>query len=253
MLYPISVVLVRTLYARNIGASARAIENMGLSRLVLIDPQCEIDYSAKQSAANAQSPLENRIVYQNWMEFYKHEGEGLRVAFTARDGRDRMIVNFESFCKKIPFDEVYCSNWKKHTYLIFGPEDHGLNSNDLQFIHYATYLPTYGKNKSLNLAQAVLLSLFISRQNWSSPPELSPTEKLISTLEPLQFPDDAIQNWLELLGFSSEGRRISAYTTLKRLLLHSVPTPKEKQVLEKILYQTIRKLKTNNWGKPTPD
>ena len=47
------VVLTRPLYERNIGAAARAAQNMGATALVLIDPKCAIEDEARMAAATA--------------------------------------------------------------------------------------------------------------------------------------------------------------------------------------------------------
>ena len=55
MIKKIDVVLVRTEYASNVGATARAMANMGADRLILIDPQCDVDLKAREAAAGAQN------------------------------------------------------------------------------------------------------------------------------------------------------------------------------------------------------
>ena len=58
--YQINVVLVRSLYDRNIGSSSRAMANMGAHRLILVNPQCEITYEAQLAAATGQEALQKK-------------------------------------------------------------------------------------------------------------------------------------------------------------------------------------------------
>jgi tRNA/rRNA methyltransferase len=263
----VSVVLVRPLYAINVGSVSRAMTNMGVNRLVLIDPQCEIGTEARKGAANGQQPLADRIVYKTWSEFFANEGAGLKIGLSARDGRLRQTGKLAAILKKIKTTTEFSEQWQQHTYFIFGPEDCGLSEEDLDFVHFAASLPIYGANRSLNLAHAVLLTLYIMRSEWANIADALPTsehldsDKQINFIEATGprseydrsmvkahfFPEQTIRLWLETLGFSLDDRRISAYTTLKRLLLHNVPSETELGILESILQQNIRKLNDNGY------
>ncbi|RME16161.1 MAG: TrmH family RNA methyltransferase [Bdellovibrio sp.] len=233
----IHVVLVRTKYSGNIGRTARAMANMGAQRLILIDPQCEVlNEESRKAAAGAQEQLKNHVVYQSWEDFYQSEGEGVRVALSARKGKRRKALSLEEAGRIIESKNTI----RSHFYFIFGPEDHGLSSDDLSFCNFCCSLPVYGKFSSYNLSQAVLLCLFLVRSSWSFLKERSGKEK---PLKPLSFPDESIKEWLEEIGFDLSARRSSAYLTVRRLLLENIPTPHELMVLEAILHQNIRKLR----------
>ena len=57
MLENIRIVLVNTSHPGNIGAAARAMKNMGLSRLYLVDPVDHPTYEAYSRAAGADDVL----------------------------------------------------------------------------------------------------------------------------------------------------------------------------------------------------
>ncbi|PIS11786.1 MAG: RNA methyltransferase [Bdellovibrio sp. CG10_big_fil_rev_8_21_14_0_10_47_8] len=248
--FDISTVLVRTIYDSNIGASSRAMANMGVEKLILIDPRCEVTYAAQQAAATGQHALQNRKVYSSWQDFFAAEPEGLRISFTARDGRGRQVRDFAEALNWIK-DEHPAFQKSEITpipvYLIFGPEDWGLSADDLELTHFACAIPTFGDNTSLNLAQAVLLALYTLRLEWGGqrsqlegqqPPRQTGTENV--------FPEKALQQWLQEMGFDISHRRINVYTVLKRMLLHNIPNSKELRVLETVLQQAIRKLREYN-------
>lgn len=246
--YQINVVLVRSIYAQNVGSCSRAMSNMGASRLILIDRQCGIDYSAQLAAATGQEALQNRIEYQSWEEFYQNEPGGIRIALTARDGRARAVYDFKSTLEKINSLGQIQAN--KNIYLIFGPEDCGLALDDIKDCHYSCSLPTYGKNWSLNLSQAVLLALFILRDTCGGTRttldgQHRPREvKLQNAMKQANLlPDKTLRTWLETMGFDLSKRRINVYTVLKRMLLHNVPTAHEVRILETVLQQNIRRLR----------
>ena len=236
----IHVVLVRSEYSSNIGSAARAMANMGVDRLILLDPRCELDTRAKEMAAGAQEKLSAATIYPSWAEFFKNEGDGLRLALTRRGGRKRKIFAFEEKLNEI----ASLPEAPPNIYLIFGPEADGLDSEDLAYVNYTVHLPVYGEFASLNLAQAVLLTLFMIRQKFK--PEVMPEQVkgvIPETVQPLYFPDRLIKEWLTAMGFNVQARRASAYLTLRRLFLQNLPTRHEIQVLEAILQQNIRKLK----------
>ncbi len=231
----VHVILVRTETSGNIGSAARALANMGGERLILIEPRCNLDDSAAMMAAGATEKLKSSKTYPSWSDFYRQEGDGLRIAFSRRGGRKRKVLPFSDILAEIAEPQ--------NIYLIFGPEKDGLDSSDLAFVNFTCHLPVYGEMASLNLAQAVLLALFMLRQRW--PPSTKPqqlTSQSAESVQPFYFPDELIKKWLEAMGFDVSARRSSAYLTLKRLLLQNLPTRHEIQVLEAILNQNIRKL-----------
>lgn len=248
--YEIHVVVVRSIYALNIGSVSRAMSNMGAYHLHLIQPACEINYDAQQMAANGQQALQNRVEYSSWSEFMAKNPEGIRIALTARDGRARTLYDLKSgleFIGNLP--DVKRSKLNK-LYLFFGPEDCGLSGEEIDQAHYSCSLPTYGANWSLNLAQAVLLTLFIVRDNWGGnrttlDGQVMPRENSTEgkTKSGNALPDEVIKNWIETLGFDLSKRRMNAFTVIRRVLLHNVPTYKELRILEVVLQQTLRKLK----------
>ena len=162
----VRVVLVRSIYERNVGATSRAMANMGFHKLILINPQCEFTIESQKSAATGQYALQNKIVYANWDDFYKTEPRGLQIATTARDGRGRQVQNLEVTLKEFKETSTELTKTSEDPFVIhilFGPEDWGLSADDIQYANYCCSIPTYGENSSLNLAQATLLALFISR------------------------------------------------------------------------------------------
>lgn len=234
----IHVVLVRTEHSANVGSVARAMANMGVDRLILLDPRCKIDSSARANAAGAQDWLSQVTTYSSWRELYDQEGDGVRIALSRRAGRNRRVTPLRQEL------EGLTSHACENLYLIFGPESDGLDANDLAFVNYTCHLPIYGEFASLNLAQAVLLTLFMVRESF--PPEKMPrqlTGEIAKTAKPFFFPDQQIKEWLEAMGFDVAARKSSAYLTLRRLFLQNRPTQHELQVLEAVLRQNIRKLR----------
>ncbi len=240
----ISVVLVRTIYPRNIGMAARALANMGGGQLILIAPQCELDEEARQGAAGAQGPLREAKKYRSWDEFYAQEGEGARFAFSARDGRLREAECFAERLEKLQeAQSPFLTRTELPIYLIFGPEDDGLTTEDMHLAHFICRLPTYGEFTSLNLSHAVLLTVYILQDFMSRKLPVSDVVQPVQRRGPVYFPEKTIETWLETLGFDLSARRVNAAKILNRILLENSPSHDELRVLESILQQNIRKLR----------
>ena len=196
------VVLVRFIYERNIGATSRAMANMGVNTLILIGPQCDITIEAQKAAATGQEALQNRIVYKNWDEFYANEPRGLQIATSARDGRGRQSEDLAQTLTRLKETHPEFLSKKENAlvmHLVFGPEDHGLEAHDLTYAHHCCSIPTFGPNPSLNLAQATLLALYIFRSVFGgSRTRLDGQQKpRANQRKPLVFPDQSLKTWLE--------------------------------------------------------
>lgn len=242
------IVLTRSIYERNVGATARAMANMGFTKLILVDPKCEFTIEAHRAAANGQAPLENRIVYPSWEEFYKKEPRGIQIATTARDGKGRQVEDLETTLRQLK--EFHPDLKKKIStpfviHIVFGPEDWGLSADDIQYANHCCSIPTYGENTSLNLSQATLLAQFIFRSVFGgSRSKLEGQQKpKAQQKKPMIFPDETLKNWLLEMNIDLTKRKTNIFTVLRRMLLQNAPSEKEFRMLEIVLQQSIRKMR----------
>lgn len=243
------VVLVRSLYERNVGAASRAMANMGFLKLILIGPQCEFTIESQKAAATGQAALQNRTVYKDWDEFFAHEPKGLFIATTARDGRGRQAQDLETALCNFKDTHAGLNQESDEAYpihLVFGPEDWGLSGDDIQYANACCTIPTYGDNTSLNLAQASLLAMFIFRSVFGGErTRLDGQQKAKENQKKPEniFPDQSLKNWLLEMGFQLDKKKMNVFTVLRRMLLQNAPSTKEFKVLEIVLQQSTRKLK----------
>lgn len=147
----ITIVLYKPRYSENIGAVARAMCNMGVSKLVVVDPQNYDLYKALKLATHVASTIiEKSRIYTDLKEAlapYNYV-----VGATARLGGQRQIINNPSELtrKLIPISLT------NQIAILFGPEDRGLSNEDIMFCHELINIPT-AEFSSLNLAQAVMI------------------------------------------------------------------------------------------------
>lgn len=242
------IVLVRSIYERNVGATSRAMANMGLNQLILVEPKCQFTIESHRAAANGQAPLENKIIYASWDEFYKNEPRGIQICTTARDGKGRQVEDLQSTLLRLK--QTHPDFLKKHEspitiHFVFGPEDWGLSADDIQYAHYCCSIPTFGENTSLNLAQATLLAMFIFRQVFGGNKSILEGQQKPKELQkkPIIFPDETLKRWLEEMNIDLSKRKTNVFTVLRRMLLQNAPSEKEFRMLEIVLQQSIRKMK----------
>lgn len=249
--FEIRIVLVRTIYERNVGATSRAMSNMGIDKLILVDPKCELTYEAQQAAATGQTGLQNRTTYKNWEEFLEQEPESIKICFTARDGKGRQVRDIDEVLQDIKEKSpqfLLESETPAVVHMIFGPEDWGLSAEDLEVANFCACLPTYGDNWSLNLSQAALLAMFSLRRSWGGQRTKLEGQKKRRAPQGVDGinPDQTLKTWLTEMGFDLSKKRINVYTVLRRMLLQNTPTKKELIILETVLQQSIRKLEEYN-------
>lgn len=249
--FEVRIVLVRTIYERNIGATSRAMSNMGIDKLILVDPKCELTYEAQKAAATGQTGLQNRVVYNSWQEFRDNEPESVRVCFTARDGKGRQVRDIDEVLQDIKEKSPLFQEDAEEVpvlHMVFGPEDWGLSAEDLEIANFCACIPTYGANWSLNLAQATLLAMFSLRKAWGGERtelEGSKPRRAPEGVEGIN-PDQTLRTWLTEMGFDLSKEKMNVYTVLRRMLLQNTPTKKELVILETVLQQSIRKLHEYN-------
>jgi tRNA/rRNA methyltransferase len=147
----ITIVLHQPRYPENIGAAARAMRNMGIDRLVVVDPHnYDIEKVLKLATHVALNIVEN-------IKFFSNLKEALSpfqyvVGTTARLGGQRQVVSSPS---KLAEKLVQIS-FDNHIAVLFGPEDRGLSNEDIRRCHSLVNIPA-SDFSSLNLAQAVMI------------------------------------------------------------------------------------------------
>lgn len=146
----IQIVLVRTLYAGNIGSVARAMKNMGIFRLTLADPGCTIDDESMRMATHARDVLVKAKVVKDIGNPVKKSG--YIFGSTSRSRKWRSSVSPAVMARKVA--TLIRNN---QVSLLFGPEDMGLSNHELELCHEVVAIPTAAGGGSLNLAQAVMV------------------------------------------------------------------------------------------------
>ena len=157
MLKNVRVVLVNTSHPGNIGGAARAMKNMGLSELVLVDPERFPDPDAVSRASGADDVLANARIVATLEEAIADCS--LVLGTSARDRRIPWPVldPRESADKVLDQLEQVAD---AQIALVFGREDSGLTTDELQRCQYHVHIPSMPDFSSLNLAAAVQVLVY---------------------------------------------------------------------------------------------
>jgi tRNA/rRNA methyltransferase len=145
----VRIVLVATSHPGNIGAAARAMHTMGLTRLVLVAPRRFPDPEAVALASGATSVLDAATVVPSLAEALA--GCALTVGLSARPrefaGRVLPVRDAALAAAGVADPEPIA--------FVFGTEMSGLSNDELARCHLAATIPTNPGYASLNVAAAV--------------------------------------------------------------------------------------------------
>ena len=157
----IKVVLVGTTHPGNIGAAARAIKTMGLSKLDLVCPKEFPSNEATYRSKAAKDILEKASIHETLFESVK--GCEMVIGTSARNRKVPWpVLNPKNASKEI--NKAVKNNSK--VAIVFGREDRGLTNEELGLCNLHIHIPTNEDYSSLNLAQAVQIVTYEIRMNF---------------------------------------------------------------------------------------
>lgn len=145
----VRVVLVETTHPGNIGATARAMKNMGLTDLALVAPKTFPSEQATARAAGADDILSAATVHD-------------RITDAIADCR--LIVGASARLRSIPWPQLAPRECAAligqqasgtRTAILFGREHSGLTNEELEHCHFLLHVPSNPEFSSLNVAAAV--------------------------------------------------------------------------------------------------
>lgn len=240
MLQNIRVVLVNTSHPGNIGGAARAMKNMGLSRLVLVDPLDFPSPEADARASGADDVLAGTQVVATLEEALV--GCNLVLGTSARDRRLPWPLVDPRECGTKVIEEAAQG---MEIALVFGREHAGLTNEELQRCHFHVHIPSNPDFSSLNLAAAVQVLAYEVRMAWLAvegqalkvqKPEAS-TEEL-ATMDEMERFYEHLEKTLVEIGFLDPQKPKHLMPRLRRLYGRSSVNRSEMSILRGILTET---------------
>ena len=245
MLDKIRVVLVNTSHPGNIGGAARAMKNMGLKSLVLVDPIKYPHRDANSRAAGADDILENARVVATLEEAL--EGCSVVLGTSARDRRIPwpLLDPREAAGTCL---QMWQADHEAEIAVVFGREYAGLTNEELQRCQYHIHIPSDPEFSSLNLAAAVQVMSYEVRMAWlketaqpTHMPEVEATGMLgtaPATHESLELFYDHLEETLVEIDFLDPAKPRHLMARLRRIFGRSQLKKSEVNILRGILTET---------------
>lgn len=239
MLHNIRIVLIETTNTGNIGATARAMKNMGLTKLYLVNPSIKPDAQAIALAANASDIISN----------FTHVD-------TVDDAIKDCILVFgaSARARALPWlilDPRECgvravnSSKNAPVALVFGPERIGLTNDNLQKCHYHVVIPANPDYSSLNLAMAVQILAYEVRLAYLAFQKMkSPRQKKIfyPSVHDLEYFYKHLEKTFQRTGFIRSECSGKVIRQLRRLFSRAYLEKHELSILRGMLTSIEKKL-----------
>lgn len=250
-LHNIRVVLVNSAHPGNIGGAARALKNMGLSQLYLVQPREFPAANAVWRAAGAAELLDSAVVVETLEEAVADCG--LVVATSARERRIPWPLLTPRECGVRAVAEA-----KTHPVaLVFGREDRGLTNEELQACNFHVHIPANPEYSSLNLATAVQVLVYEARMaaleaERGEPLSYSDWDRPPAKASDMELYYEHLQMALAELGFIDPDNPRQTMTRLRRLFSRVRPDDMELGILRGML-TAIQNHVHRSGGKGRPD
>ena len=225
----VRIILVGTTHPGNIGAVARAMKNMGLSDLVLVDPRYFPHADATARASGAEDILgETRVV--------ESLDEALADCVYAAGASARSRAIDWPFMQPRECAERLVQRSAGGTVaVVFGPEKSGLTNEDLDRCNTLLTIPTDPNFSSLNIAMAVQIICYELRLLQHEVSEPSDPESPPATSEEVEHFHAHLESVLTESGFLNPDKPRLLTRRLRRLFIKAEPDKNEINILRGIL------------------
>ncbi|WP_413110885.1 tRNA (cytosine(32)/uridine(32)-2'-O)-methyltransferase TrmJ [Thaumasiovibrio sp. DFM-14] len=231
MLDNVRVVLVGTSHSGNIGSAARAMKVMGVSDLVLVAPECEVDGQTVALAAGA-SDIANGARIVSTLE----EAIADCPLVIASSARSRTLqwpqLEMREYGRK-----VAASCRQAPVAIVFGRERTGLTNEELQKCHFHVAIPANPEYSSLNLAMAVQTLCYEARMAWleSEAYQGEQSEEAYPLSSELEFFYEHLEKVLQEAQFINKTHPGQVMNKLRRLFNRARPESHELNILRGLL------------------
>lgn len=227
----IDIILSGTLASGNIGAVARAMCNMGLSRLKLVDPRCRIDEKARWMATCGPDILSSAQTFKSFRDALSDCSYSFGTTARSRRWRDA-LTPAEMAAKAASLAE------KNRIAVVFGPEDMGLSNEELELCNDVVTIPTTSNATSINLSHAVIIICYEIFQVAGEIKEPAGPEELASAGMTEAMYDHMRDALLEI-GFLNRQNPDYTLGMIRRILTRSALTVPEAKLIRGMFRQLL--------------
>ena len=256
-----SVVLVRPREEGNVGAVARAMANMGLDELILVEPAPELGGRARGFGVGGWHVLDRAARCPSLERALAsfHRAVGTTSARGRTLARSRVIDARDLAAELLPD----AGSAAARVALVFGPEDSGLRRDELALCDPIAVIPCAPHHPTLNLSQAVLLLAYELFRTGPPADPVSASAGPAGTAGPGQAPPASLEEMgillersaplVERLGFDHGHIHRSVLRDLALLLHRASPNRREAGLLRRLVERCRERLGIAEPGDDDPD
>ena len=236
----VRIVLVGTTHPGNIGAVARAMKNMGLDDLALVNPKHFPHEDATARASGASDILDHAKVVTTLADALKD------CVYVAGASARSRAIDWPSMGPRDCAERMVIESREGKVAAVFGPEKTGLHNEDLDLCHTLLTIPTNPDFPSLNLAMAV--QVFAYEMRMAGHLEIGPgfeSEAPPATGEEMENFYGHLEQVTRDIGFLDPENPRHLMRRLRRLFIRARPDKNEVNILRGILSAIDRTRKTD--------
>ena len=228
----VDVVLVRPSRAANVAAACRALKNMGLRSLAIVEPPAGLDQpEARALAYGAWDVLDGAVPRATL-----REAVAGAVTVAGTSGR----AHPQAWTPRRLAREAEARAGNGRLALVFGPEASGLTDEELAQCHVRVHIPTDPAHPSLNLAQAVLLVAYELRlAALEEDPGRVPAAAESATAGEVESALDDLRGALLGIGYLSPDNPDKILAEWRALFARSGLSPREVSLLRGLARQVL--------------
>lgn len=232
----IRIVLVGTTHPGNIGAVARAMKNMGVSDLALVEPRHFPHKDATARASGAVDVLKNTTVFETLAEAVAD------CVYTVGASARSRAINWPTLEPRQCAEKLIEENRSGPVAAVFGPEKYGLTNEHLDLCDALLTISTNPDFSSLNLGMAVQVLTYELRAAGvdKDQPVYEPDAPL-ATNEDMEHFYTHLESVLTDIRFLNPENPRHLMRRLRRLFIRARPDQNEVNILRGILTAVERK------------
>ncbi|MCB1787702.1 MAG: RNA methyltransferase [Chromatiaceae bacterium] len=226
----IRIVMVATSHPGNIGAAARAMKNMCLSELVLVQPKDFPSDAAFARASGADDLLRAAVVTGSLAEAVADCRTVIGASARLRSVRWPQLAPREAAALAV------AESRSAPVALVFGRESAGLSNQELDLCTHLVQIPTNPAYSSLNVAMAVQVisyEVMLASQAAERRPDEAAGE--VASIAEMEGLFAHLEQALADIGFIDERRSEKLLRRLRRLFHRAAPESDEVNILRGIL------------------
>jgi len=223
----IYIILVEPETPGNIGSVARAMKNMGLDKLRLVNP-CDTDTKELRMLAHR-----SKDIVRNAQHFASLKDALADINLSVGTTMRRRSVKFPNYTPEEITEIVTKLDDQAKTAFVFGRERTGLYSEELNLCQHHSTIPTATMNPAINLAQSVMIYCYcLFRQSKAANKKVNYKPASHEAIEKLY---DHLSEALQRVHFKPRDDMQTFISRFRRILGRTMPEYQDLQILHKII------------------